>query len=79
MYENLEVVVVGVEDCRLTEKLCVLSVRVPPHYGCEKMRARISRSTEKRTMIWYRIDPFVQSGIKFGDNMLFPLLADKSK
>lgn len=30
-------------------------------------------------MIWYGIDPFIQSRIKFGDNVLFPLLADKSK
>ena len=59
MYENLEVVVVGVEDSRLTEKLYVFSVWVPPHYSWEKIRASISRLTKKRTMIWHRIDPFV--------------------
>jgi hypothetical protein len=36
MYENLEVVVVGIEDCRLTEKLSVFSMRVPSHWGCVK-------------------------------------------
>ena len=34
---------------------------------------------KKRTMIWYRIDPFVQSGIELSDDMLFPLLPDKPK
>ena len=29
MYENLEVIIVGIKDCRLTEKLCILSMRVP--------------------------------------------------
>lgn len=30
-------------------------------------------------MIRYRIDPFVQSRVKFSNNVLFPLLANKPK
>ena len=30
-------------------------------------------------MIWYGIDPFVQSRVKLGDNVLFPLLANEPK
>jgi len=42
------------------------------------MRARI-RSSTKRTVIWYGVDPFVQSRVEFCDNVLLPLLADKAK
>ena len=36
-------------------------------------------SVKERTMVWYRIDPFVQGRVELGDNVLFPLLTNKSK
>ena len=30
-------------------------------------------------MVRNRIDPFIESGVKLGNDMLFPLLPDKAK
>jgi hypothetical protein len=77
--EDLEVVVICIEDCRLTKKYSVFSMWVPPYCRCAQGKSGKQYVDGKRTMVWYRIDPFIQSGVKFGDNVLFPLLSNKPK
>ena len=40
MNEDLEVVVICIEDCRLTEEYGIFSVWVPPHYRCVQDNSR---------------------------------------
>jgi len=79
MHEYLEVVVIGVEDRRLAKEHGVLSVRVPSYWYCTRDEGEERQANGIRTVIWYRIDPFVQRRVEFGDNVLLPLLADKSE
>lgn len=77
MYEYLEVIVIGVEDRRLAKEHGVLSVRVPSYWHCSSDEGEEQQANGIRTMIRYRVNPFVQRRVEFGDNVLLPLLADK--
>jgi hypothetical protein len=79
---DLKVIIVAVKACRLEEPSEILEVLtgcIPFDWPRLWVDPLDVLRQKKRTVFWYCINPFVESRVKLGDNMLLPMRPHKPK